>query len=105
LGGLRALKGAIRKTAQEALADLFPSGANGAPAKEISEVADRIEGTILEIIEEKAEEELDSLREETTRPKEAPAAPLDFSEPMFDEGPAPEEAEEPEEAPEPEEDM
>lgn len=62
-GGLAALQAALRKTAQEAIIDIAPA----ATAEEIQEVADRIENTIVEIIDEKASEELDDLREETMK--------------------------------------
>ena len=70
-GGLAALHAALRKTAQEAIIDIAPE----ATAEEIQEVADRIENTIVEIIDEKASEELDDLREETMRAEEMPEGP------------------------------
>lgn len=104
-GGLLALRSAIRKTAQEAIADMFSDNGGTPPVKEIEDVADRIENTIVEIIEEKATEQLDDLQDATMRAEE-PVAPLDFSPSLTDEP----EFEEPEEDmepdfEEPEEDM
>ncbi len=77
--------------------------APSATAEEIQDVADRIENTIIEIIDDKASEELDDLREETMVSEEEvmPEAPMA---PMMEEGPEePEADEEPEEEEEEEE--
>ena len=66
--------------------DVLPMDEEGGmAAEEIKDVADRIENTIVEIIDEKATEEIDGLRDETmSTGEEAPMEPMLPPEPPMD---------------------